>query len=132
MTKDMTLSFDEDIYSGLIKMGGTQRINAFISDLVRPYIVPSDLEAGYKAMAADEEHEREAHEWCNASFDAVTNETKNVYPGETIVTIQGERSKAMSNQIMPTDKGRLQNRIGVLTKADMRSVENAFKVHLSL
>ena len=66
MTKEMTLSFDEDIYSGLMKMAGTKSINTFISDLVRPYVVPSTLEHGYRAMAADKEHEQEAQEWCNA------------------------------------------------------------------
>ena len=66
MTKEMTLSFDEDVYSGLMKMAGAKSINTFISDLVRPYVVPSTLEDGYRAMAADKEHEQEAQEWCNA------------------------------------------------------------------
>ncbi|GBR77627.1 hypothetical protein RDn1_286 [Candidatus Termititenax dinenymphae] len=66
MTKEMTLSFDEDIYSGLMKMFGVKKINTFISDLVRPYVVPSSLDDGYQAMATDQEHEQEAQEWCNA------------------------------------------------------------------
>jgi hypothetical protein len=65
MAKEMTLSFDEDIYAGLIKTVGVKKINIFISDLVRPYVVPRALEDGYKAMAADAEYEREAQEWCN-------------------------------------------------------------------
>jgi hypothetical protein len=61
----MTLSFDEDIYSGLMKIG-LPKVNSFISNLLRPYVAPQSLEDGYKAMAADEEHEQEAQEWCNA------------------------------------------------------------------
>ncbi|MDR1256468.1 MAG: hypothetical protein LBJ86_01825 [Spirochaetaceae bacterium] len=74
MTKELTLSFDEDIYSGLMHIVGARKINAFISDLVRPYVVPSSLAEGYKAMANDQEHEAEAQEWCNALFgDADTD-----------------------------------------------------------
>ena len=64
--REMTLLFDEDIYSGLMKTVGIEKVNSFISDLVRPYVVLSSLESGYKAMAADEEHEKEAREWCEA------------------------------------------------------------------
>jgi hypothetical protein len=74
MTKELTLSFDEDIYSGLMHVVGAKKINTFISDLVRPYVMPSSLEAGYKDMANDQEHETEAQEWCNALFgDANTD-----------------------------------------------------------
>jgi hypothetical protein len=31
-----------------------------------PPLSATALEAGYKAMAADVDHEREAQEWCNA------------------------------------------------------------------
>ena len=64
--KELTLVFEEDIYSGLMKIAEEKKIDMFISDLVRPYIVPTSLEDGYKAMAADEEHEKEAKEWCDA------------------------------------------------------------------
>jgi hypothetical protein len=71
MTKEMTLSFDEDVYSGLMSQVGENKINAFISDLARPYVVPRALEDGYKAMAADAEYEREAQEWCNSLLGAI-------------------------------------------------------------
>jgi len=34
----------------------------------------SSLEEGYAAMAADEEHEREAQEWCNAVIGDIPDE----------------------------------------------------------
>ena len=66
MTKELTISVDEDIYSGLMNVVGAQKINTLFADLVRPHIASLSLEEGYKAMALDEEHEKEAQEWCNA------------------------------------------------------------------
>ena len=64
MQRKLTITVDEEIYQGLHEQVGRGRISAFIEELVRPHIAtPADLEAGYRAMAADEEHEREAHEW---------------------------------------------------------------------
>jgi mRNA interferase MazF len=55
-----------------------------------------------------------------------------VYPGEAIVTVNGAPNKAMSDQIMSADKSRLKNKIGVLSDADMLSLENALKEFLNL
>jgi mRNA interferase MazF len=55
-----------------------------------------------------------------------------LYPGEALVTIAGKASKAMADQIMAADKVRLKNQIGALSRADMRDVEEAVKVHLGL
>jgi len=62
----------------------------------------------------------------------VTSNTGRVYPGEAVVMVGGQRSKAMADQIMAADKTRLRNRFDVLSKADMLSVEKAVKVHLGL
>lgn len=40
-----------------------RRISRFLSELARPHVVQDDLEAGYRAMADEEEREREAAEW---------------------------------------------------------------------
>jgi mRNA interferase MazF len=48
------------------------------------------------------------------------------------VTIGGQSSKAMADQIMAVDKARLKSQLGTLQKADMLAVEDAIKVHLSL
>ena len=37
-----------------------RRISRFLNDLARPHVLQGDLAEGYKAMAADEEREREA------------------------------------------------------------------------
>src|SRR5260364_300817 len=48
----------------------------------------------------------------------LTSNTGRQYPGETVVTVGGQSSKAMADQIMAADKARLKNQIGTLSKAD--------------
>lgn len=62
----------------------------------------------------------------------VTSNTGRVYPGEAVVTIGGQKSKAMADQIMSADKSRLKERLGTLSKTDLRAVEKVIKVHLAL
>ncbi len=54
------------------------------------------------------------------------------YPGEALVTIAGKPGKAMSDRIMAADKSRLKDRLGVLSKSDMRAVEEAILIHLGM
>jgi mRNA interferase MazF len=62
----------------------------------------------------------------------LTSSTGRVYPGEAVVMVGGQPSKAMADQIMAADKSRLKSRLDVLSKADMLAVEDAIKVHLAL
>ena len=62
----------------------------------------------------------------------VTSNTGRQYPGEAVVSVGGQSSKAMVDQIMAADKSRLKSLVGTLSKADMLAVEDAIKVHLSL
>jgi mRNA interferase MazF len=62
----------------------------------------------------------------------VTSNTDRQYPGEALVLVRGQSSKAMADQIMAADKSRLKNQLGILTKADMLAVEDAIKIHLAL
>ncbi len=62
----------------------------------------------------------------------VTSNTDRQYPGEAVVTIGGQSSKAMADQIMAADKSRLKSQLGALSKTDMLAVEDAIKVHLAL
>lgn len=62
----------------------------------------------------------------------MTSNTGRVYPGEAIVTVGKQQSKAMADQIMAADKARLKSRLGTLSKADMLAVEEAIKIHLAL
>ena len=62
----------------------------------------------------------------------LTSNTGRQYPGEALVTVGGQNSKAMADQIMPSDKSRLKSRLAALTKADMQAVEDAIRLHLAL
>jgi predicted CopG family antitoxin len=66
MHKRMTITLDEAVYEGLYRTIGKRRISQFIEDLVRPHVLDTALDDGYRAMAADQEREAEALEWCNA------------------------------------------------------------------
>ena len=66
MHKRMTVTLDESVYNGLLRVVGRGRISQFLEDLARPYVLDSILDDGYKAMAADSEREQEAHEWIEA------------------------------------------------------------------
>lgn len=63
MHKKLTISIDEEVYKGLHSKIGDRKIGRFIENLVRPHVLHSNLEAEYKAMAADEIRERQATDW---------------------------------------------------------------------
>lgn len=63
MQKKLTISVDQDVYDGLYKVVGRRNISRFLTDLARPYVISTALEAGYSAMAADREREQEALDW---------------------------------------------------------------------
>lgn len=63
MSKKLTITVDDEFYAGLHSVIGRRRISRFLNDLAGPHLLQRDLAEGYKAMAADEEHEREATEW---------------------------------------------------------------------
>jgi len=73
MQKKLTITVDEDVYEGLYKVIGRRHISQFIEDLVRPHVMSPDLDAGYRAMAADEAREAEALEWSEATIGAVAD-----------------------------------------------------------
>ncbi len=62
----MTITLDEEVYEGLYRTIGKRRISQFIEELVRPHVLDTSLDAGYKAMAADKERETEAKEWSDS------------------------------------------------------------------
>jgi mRNA interferase MazF len=62
----------------------------------------------------------------------LTSNTDRIYPGEALVKIGDQQSKAMADQIMAADKSRLKNQLGALSKLDVKSVEDAIRVHLGL
>ena len=74
--KKLTITVDERVYDGLHNVVGRGRISRFIESLVRPYVVEDDLDASYRQMAADEDREAEAAEWCEATVGDVADETR--------------------------------------------------------
>ena len=55
-----------------------------------------------------------------------------IYPSETVVTLAGQKSKAMADQLMTADKRRLKKVIGNLSQADMRAVDLIMKIQLGI
>ena len=76
MHKRMTITLDETVYEGLYRTVGKRRISQFIEDLVRPHVMDTSLDDGYRAMAADKEREMEAREWSNALASDMANEAR--------------------------------------------------------
>jgi len=62
----------------------------------------------------------------------ITSNVAKVYPGEALVTINGEQRKAMTDQIMAVSKLRLRNRMGVVSSKDLTSVGDAILLHLAI
>jgi mRNA interferase MazF len=62
----------------------------------------------------------------------LTSNVTRLYPSEAYVDVSGESRKAMADQITTVSKGRLSERLGVLSDADVRNVDHAIKVQLSL
>ena len=62
----------------------------------------------------------------------LASNTERQYPGEALVTINGKSGKVMADQIMASDKARLKNQLGALSKTDMLAVEDAILIHLGM
>jgi mRNA interferase MazF len=62
----------------------------------------------------------------------LTSQTGKLYPAEAIVTLNGEKRKAMADQIMTASKRRLRNRMGSVSQSDMRAIEDAILLHLAI
>ncbi len=76
MHKKMTISLDESVYDGLRRTVGRRHMSQFIEDLLRPHVLDTALDEGYKAMAADQKREAEALEWCNALVADMADEAR--------------------------------------------------------
>lgn len=76
MHKRMTITLDEAVYEGLYRRVGKRRMSQFIEDLLRPHVVDTALDDGYRAMAADKARETEAMEWCNAMAGDMADATR--------------------------------------------------------
>jgi len=62
----------------------------------------------------------------------ITSQAAKVYPGEALVTLNGEQRKAMADQIMTASKQRLKSKVGNLSRADVAAVESAVLLQLGI
>lgn len=62
----------------------------------------------------------------------LSSQTSKLYPGEAFVTLNGERRKAMADQIMTASKQRLRSRMGELSRTDVAAVEDAVLLQLGI
>ena len=82
MSKKLTIVVSEDVYEGLYARVGPRKIGQFLERLARPHVTEGGLEAAYrqaaevenlaalyKQAAQDEEAEKAAMEWIEASVD---------------------------------------------------------------
>ena len=76
MHRRLTITLDEAVYDGLYRIVGRRRISQFIEDLVRPHVMETTLDDGYRAMAVDQAREAEAMEWCNALAEDMADEAR--------------------------------------------------------
>ena len=70
MSRTVTITLEDDAYQQLQERFGEEQVSRIVEQLLHPYIVTdAELDAGYAAMAADEEYEAEAMEWIEALPD---------------------------------------------------------------
>jgi mRNA interferase MazF len=62
----------------------------------------------------------------------LTSQVARLYPGEALVTLNGEKRKAMADQVMTASKQRLRNKVGNLSRADMAAVEDALLFQIGI
>ena len=62
----------------------------------------------------------------------LSSNVERIYPSETVVTLAGQKSKAMADQLMTADKKRLKKLLGSLSQADMRAVDTMMKIQLGI
>ncbi|NQW94860.1 MAG: type II toxin-antitoxin system PemK/MazF family toxin [Polaromonas sp.] len=62
----------------------------------------------------------------------LTSNTGRLYPSEAVVTVAGQSSKVMADQLTTVAKERLTSCLGVLDRTDLKAVEHVVKIQLNL
>ena len=62
----------------------------------------------------------------------LTSRVDRLYPAEAYVTVNGERRKAMADQLATVSTLRLRGRLGQLAAGDLAAVERAIRTQLGL
>ncbi len=67
--KKITISLDNDVYTGLLRHVGRSNISRFLNDLAKFHLQSLALENGYHSMAQDFEREKNALAWSENTLD---------------------------------------------------------------
>lgn len=62
----------------------------------------------------------------------MSSQADRLYPAEAAITLNGERRKAMADQITTASKRRLHRRLGLLGQADIDAVSRVIRLQLGL
>jgi mRNA interferase MazF len=62
----------------------------------------------------------------------ISSKTINVYPGEALIELRGEKRKAIASQLSTASKLRLGSMIGALSNDDLGKVEDAVLLQLGM
>lgn len=73
MQKRMTITLDEAVYDGLLRVAGRGKVSQFLEALARPHVLDTVMDEGYRAMNNDGQREAEASEWVNGLIADAAN-----------------------------------------------------------
>jgi mRNA interferase MazF len=62
----------------------------------------------------------------------LTSNTGRLYPSEAVVSVAGQASKAIADQLTTVAKERLTTQLGALNKSDLKTLESVIKLQLGL
>ncbi len=62
----------------------------------------------------------------------ITSNVTTLYPGEAMIQVGATRGRALGDQLRSVDKVRLGKRVGRLSVSEMRDVDEALRITLSL
>jgi mRNA interferase MazF len=62
----------------------------------------------------------------------LTSNVESLFPGEAAVIVKGKPARALGDQIRSLDKSRLRTKIGTLSVEQLKSVDDALRITLSL
>jgi mRNA interferase MazF len=62
----------------------------------------------------------------------LTSNTGRLYPSEAVVSVAGQTSKAMADQLTTVAKERFSSLLGTLDKTEMKALERVIKLQLGL
>jgi hypothetical protein len=71
--KRITITIDEAVYDGLMRVVGRGKVSQFLESLARPHVLDASMDEGYRAMGNDRQREAEASEWINGLIADTAN-----------------------------------------------------------